>query len=301
MPGFYERRSSRAAIWCQRLAVLCIPYFALTILFHRFAKVTTPQTYWLLAFGLLLILASLVAGFRAFLDLWNKGLKGGRATLRGVLLSLAMLAPFLWYGWLASTNPQLHDVATNPFDPPPLGEAARLRAQSPAAGMNELATYDDTYADLLLAEYPKVGSRRYNAGAERVLVSVRAILEDRGWTITAERGVPETAPADAAENDEDEGGALPKVTSGKPADKAEVADEERVLPERIEVEATAASRILGFRYDVAIQITSEPEATLVDMRSASRFGEHDFGINAAMIRDFLADLDQSLLGIAGEG
>lgn len=59
--------------------------------------------------------------------------------------------------------------------------------------------------------------------------------------------------------------------------------------------------IFGFRHDIIIKIQSEEEATLVDMRSASRFGAHDFGSNAAIIEDFLADLDTALLGIAGEG
>jgi len=35
--------------------------------------------------------------------------------------------------------------------------------------------------------------------------------------------------------------------------------------------------------------------TLLDIRSASRFGSHDFGTNARRIRGFLASLDKVLL------
>ncbi|MCB1430812.1 MAG: DUF1499 domain-containing protein, partial [Nitratireductor sp.] len=68
-----------------------------------------------------------------------------------------------------------------------------------------------------------------------------------------------------------------------------------------EIEAEAASMIFGFRHDIVIKIQAEEESTLVDMRSSSRFGAHDFGSNAAIIENFLADLDTALLGIAGEG
>ena len=69
----------------------------------------------------------------------------------------------------------------------------------------------------------------------------------------------------------------------------------------LEIEAVASSPVFGFKNDIAIQIVSEAEATLVDMRASSRFGAHDFGYNAKIIEKFLADLDTSLLGIAGEG
>ena len=43
------------------------------------------------------------------------------------------------------------------------------------------------------------------------------------------------------------------------------------------------------------------ENTLVEMRSAGRWGRHDFGENARIIEKFMRDLDQNLIGIAGEG
>ena len=52
---------------------------------------------------------------------------------------------------------------------------------------------------------------------------------------------------------------------------------------------------------MVIKIVSEEENTLVEMRSASRWGKHDFGANARAIEKFLRDLDQNLIGIAGEG
>ena len=83
MAGFYERRKSRAALWCWRLAVISLPFFILTIFLHRSASITTQQAFWLIAFGIAMLLASLVFGVKAAMDLWEKGYQGGRATVKG--------------------------------------------------------------------------------------------------------------------------------------------------------------------------------------------------------------------------
>jgi Protein of unknown function (DUF1499) len=308
MTGFYERKWSSAARWCERIAMICVPYFALTILLHRFEKITTPQAIWLVAFGLAMILASLFLGVRALLDLWNNGLRGGKATVRGVIVATLLLIPFIWHGYLAVEHPLLSDVATNPYAPPSYLQAQKLREENAAAGMNQLADYTDAYAETLIADYPKLGSRRYNAGPERVLASVKALIADRSWTITATRGVPDEAPAassptPAADDDPeagDDAAAKPKAGDAANADAADAEDAPE-LPANIEIEVVATSPVFGYKNDVVIQIVSEAEATLVDMRSSSRFGEHDFGYNARLIEKFMADLDTSLLGIAGEG
>lgn len=56
------------------------------------------------------------------------------------------------------------------------------------------------------------------------------------------------------------------------------------------IEATDTTLIMGFKDDVVIRVQAVGSRTLVDMRSASRVGESDLGVNAARIRLFLADL-----------
>lgn len=57
------------------------------------------------------------------------------------------------------------------------------------------------------------------------------------------------------------------------------------------IEAIARTTIMGFRDDVVIRVRPLGNATQVDMRSASRFGQHDFGANAQRVVDYLADLE----------
>lgn len=290
MGGYYERRWSRAALWCQRLALVAICYLIIAILLHRFGEVTTPQFFWLVAFGLALLVMSLLLGMRAIAELWSAGRRGGKATVRGILLSVLALLPFVWAGWLALRHPPLSDVATSAHAPPVFVEIARVRANGVAAGMNPLAAYEAGYGELVAAAYPAVASRRYNTGAERIYAAIRALLADRGWTLVVVRGAPQAEPPSA----EDE-----------PADRPRPgASEEGIVaaaPVDIEIEAVASSLIFGFRTDVAIRIVTEAEATLVDMRSANRYGPHDLGSNARLITTFLGDLDRALAGLAGEG
>jgi hypothetical protein len=58
------------------------------------------------------------------------------------------------------------------------------------------------------------------------------------------------------------------------------------------IEAVARTPIMGFRDDVVIRITPVGQGTRVDMRSASRFGNHDLGANASRIRSLLGDIDE---------
>ena len=53
------------------------------------------------------------------------------------------------------------------------------------------------------------------------------------------------------------------------------------------IEAVDTTRIMNFKDDVAIRVTTDEQGTLVDLRSVSRVGQSDLGANAARIGDFL--------------
>ena len=61
-----------------------------------------------------------------------------------------------------------------------------------------------------------------------------------------------------------------------------------------QVEATATSLFFRFKDDVVVRVRPSPDGgSLVDMRSISRVGGSDIGMNAKRIRAFLADLQNS--------
>ncbi|MEP7031194.1 MAG: DUF1499 domain-containing protein, partial [Pseudolabrys sp.] len=62
------------------------------------------------------------------------------------------------------------------------------------------------------------------------------------------------------------------------------------------IEATARTAIMGFRDDIAIRITpmgQGGQGSRVDIRSASRVGQHDFGANASRVRSLMEDIEEA--------
>lgn len=56
------------------------------------------------------------------------------------------------------------------------------------------------------------------------------------------------------------------------------------------IEATSETKNMHFKDDVVIRITAQGDGSKIDMRSVSRFGQSDLGVNAKRIAEFLRDL-----------
>jgi hypothetical protein len=73
----------------------------------------------------------------------------------------------------------------------------------------------------------------------------------------------------------------------------------RVDPGRGEVEATATSTFFRFKDDLVVRVRPDPQrpgGSLVDIRSISRVGGSDVGMNAKRIRAFVKDLRAEYAG-----
>jgi uncharacterized protein (DUF1499 family) len=57
------------------------------------------------------------------------------------------------------------------------------------------------------------------------------------------------------------------------------------------IEAVARTPIMGFRDDIVVRVRAAEDGARVDIRSASRYGLHDFGANASRIRSLSDDID----------
>ena len=58
------------------------------------------------------------------------------------------------------------------------------------------------------------------------------------------------------------------------------------------IEAVARTPIMGFRDDIVIRVRPAPDGARIDIRSASRYGRHDLGTNAARIRSLIEDIEE---------
>ncbi|WP_026380909.1 DUF1499 domain-containing protein [Afifella pfennigii] len=112
---------------------------------------------------------------------------------------------------------------------------------------------------LQLAGYPGLAARFYPLPTERVFSAAELLVKDRGWRI--EESLTPTAGEGIGS-----------------------------------IEAVAKTLLFAFADDVVIRVAPTIDGAIVDMRSASRIGRHDFGQNARRIREFLRDLDGVLQG-----
>lgn len=129
------------------------------------------------------------------------------------------------------------------------------------ADMNALTPPTPGEQRLQAESYPQITGRRYSAAFDETIAAVEAVLARQGWRV-----------------------------ADPPADSADAADE-------VTIGAVADPLVLDLPADVSVRIAVDGDTTLVDMRSASRYGRHDLGDNARRITAFLAELD---LQIAGE-
>ena len=65
-------------------------------------------------------------------------------------------------------------------------------------------------------------------------------------------------------------------------------------PQAMRIEASHASRWMGFVDDVVIRVRPEEGGSRIDVRSVSRVGRSDFGANAGRVRAYLAALKSKL-------
>jgi uncharacterized protein (DUF1499 family) len=74
-----------------------------------------------------------------------------------------------------------------------------------------------------------------------------------------------------------------------------------VEPQQGRIEATATSLLFGFKDDIVIQITPHEGESQLDIRSMSRVGRSDVGVNARRIRRFLQRLKTAIARHEGPG
>ncbi len=60
------------------------------------------------------------------------------------------------------------------------------------------------------------------------------------------------------------------------------------------IEAVTRTLIMGFRDDVVVRVRAVGRGSRIDVRSASRYGAHDFGTNAKRVAALIADIDDAM-------
>jgi uncharacterized protein (DUF1499 family) len=242
---------SSLASWARNLAVFSVVAVLVSILIVRFGFLEMKPALATFFGALGCAGLSILIGFAAFVAIWRNGSRGMSRILLALLIDAAVLAYPAYLGLQYRTLPPIHDITTDPIDPPRFDALAQLRT---GEGANT-AVYAGLYsAELQRQAYPDIEPVELEASAQRAFQIALQLVTRRKWLIIDER--PPQPP--------------------------------RMIGR---IEAVARSPIMGFREDVSIRVTADGEDSRVDIRSSSRYFESDLGSNAARISKLIDDLN----------
>jgi uncharacterized protein (DUF1499 family) len=140
--------------------------------------------------------------------------------------------------------PPIHDITTDPEDPPAFVAVVPRRQ----GAMNPVEYGGPAVAAQQRRAFPELRPLDVAAPPERAFAAAEAAARKLGWEIV------EAAPREGR------------------------------------LEATATTRWFGFKDDVVVRVRARGAGSRVDVRSLSRIGVGDLGVNAARVRAFIERL-----------
>ncbi len=243
---------SALAIWARRLAVFSLIASIVSIIIIRFGflefKPALATFFGALAMAGLSILVSLAA----FAAIWQTGSRGMGRILAALLLDIAHPRlpglSRLQYRKL----PPIHDITTDPIDPPKFEALARLRAGD---GANP-AVYAGLYsAEQQRIAYPEVEAATVEVPPQKAYETALALINKRKWRWS---------------------------TPARRRRRAAKARSKRSPARRSWVSARISS----------VRILPDGPGARIDLRSSSRYFDHDLGSNAARIAKLVEDINE---------
>src|SRR5262252_6613309 len=241
---------SALATWSRNLAIFSVvAVFVAVIFIHTDFLEIKPAMVTFFG-GLAIAGLSILVGLAGFAAIWQNGSRGMGRILLAFLINAIVLAYPAYLALQYRKLPAIHDITTDPIDPPRFEALARLRTGD---GTNT-AVYTGLYSAALQRQaYPDIEPVQLEIPVERAYAITLQLVNKRKWLVIDER-----APA-------------PPRRIGR-------------------IEAVARTPIMGFREDVAIRVMPDGEDSRVDIRSSSRYFESDLGSNAARVSKLIDDI-----------
>jgi uncharacterized protein (DUF1499 family) len=242
---------SALATWARRLALFSAVATLVSVMVVRFGFLEIKPALTTFFGALACAGLSILAAFAGLVVLWQDGSRGIGRILTALLLDVMILAYPAYLALQYRGLPPIHDITTDPINPPQFKELARLRGTDGA----NTAVYAGLYsAEQQRAAYPEIEPVDLDMTTEQAFTIVRRLVTRRKWLV-----IDEHAPQS---------------------------------PRQLgHIEAVAKTPIMGFREDVAIRIAPDDGGSRVDIRSSSRYFEHDLGSNAARVGKLIDDIN----------
>jgi len=244
---------SSLASWSRNLAVFAVVAVVVSVMIVRFGFLEIKPALATFFGALACAGLSILLGLAGAAAIWQSGARGMSGILLAFLIDGALLAYPAYLGLQYRKLPSIHDITTDPIDPPRFEALARLRSGD---GANP-AVYAGLYsAEQQRIAYPDIETVELELPVQRAYEITLQLVTKRKWLVIDER--PPQPPRRIGR-----------------------------------IEAVARTPIMGFREDVSIRVAPDDEDSRVDIRSASRYFESDMGSNAARVRKLIDDLNSA--------
>jgi len=245
---------SSLATWARNLAIFSLVAVVVSIIIVRFGFLEMKPALATFFGALACAGLSILVGLAAFAAIWQNGSRGMSRILLALLIDAVILAYPAYLGLQYRKLPPIHDITTDPIDPPRFEALARLRSGD---GANS-AVYAGLYsAEQQRQAYPDIETVELEVPVQRAYEVALQLVTRRKWLVIDER--PPQLPRRIGR-----------------------------------IEAVARTPIMGFREDVSIRVTSDGEDSRVDIRSASRYFDSDLGSNAARVTKLIDDINTAV-------
>jgi hypothetical protein len=256
---------SRLAVWARRIAMFSFAATVISVIVVRSGALEIVPALSTFAGALMLAVVAILLALCALVVIWFEGSAGAKQAIAALFIGLALIAYPAYLGIKAYRLPAIYDITTDPIDPPRFDAIARLRPRD----ANPI-----TYAGLYAAEqqhaaYSDIEPDLTDSTAQESYDAAMKVITKRKWRIVDAR----------------------QPQGGQPVANARAP--QPAIRDGI-IEAIARTPIMGFRDDLVVRIRATSDGARIDVRSASRYGRHDFGTNASRVRNLISDIDDVL-------
>ena len=119
---------SSLATWSRNLAIFSVIAVVVSVLIVRFGFLEMKPALATFFGALALAGLSILVGLAAFAAIWQNGSRGMSRILLALLINAIILAYPVYLGLQYRKLPPIHDITTDPIDPPRFEALARLRS-----------------------------------------------------------------------------------------------------------------------------------------------------------------------------
>ncbi len=262
---FVDEPVSRLAVWARRIALFSLAATVISVIVVRSGALEIVPALSTFAGALMLAAVAILLALCALVVIWFEGVAGAKQAIAALFIGLALIAYPAYLGIKAWRLPAIYDITTDPIDPPRFDGIARLRPRDAKP-----ITYEGLYAaEQQHAAYPDIEPDLTDSTAQESYDAAMRVITKRKWRIVDARPPQGGQPV-----------ANPRAP--QPAIRDGI------------IEAIARTPIMGFRDDIVVRIRATSDGARIDVRSASRYGRHDFGANASRVLNLISDIDDVL-------